>query len=34
LRYVDIWDAVSAMAEVLSTGCWQDGVSQTRKRVT
>ncbi len=34
LRYTDVWDAVSVLAEVLSTGCWQDGVSQPRKRVT
>jgi kynureninase len=34
LRYTDVWDAVSALAEVLRSGEWQREEFQLRAKVT
>jgi kynureninase len=34
LRFVDVWDAASALAEVLETGAWEDPALGRRSRVT
>ncbi len=34
LRYVDVWDAVHVLQDVMETRAWQDPRSRTRARVT
>lgn len=34
LRYVDLWDAVAALRDVLATGEWQQAQFRTRRKVT
>ena len=34
LRYVDLWDAVHVVREVMDTRAWADSRFQTRNRVT